>query len=238
MVEAVQGDGAAAFDFTGVNRYTLNANGSGAAELAQVGLGTAGFVGSSIDSNAPDAYEIYFGAPMAPVTGTGVFLHPRGVVNTASYAPAGSPVAPGEFITLFGSGLARSRQQISAPPFPLALNGVTVTINGKAAPLYSVAPDRIYAVVPYATQGPAATIAVQNENGASNSVTLPVAATAPGIFALDQTGAGSGAILHGDYSVVNADHPARRGETIQIYLTGLGAVDPRVAMERRAPRIR
>ena len=172
-----KGLGTAPFDFTGMNHYTLKADGSGAAELAQVGLGAAGFVGSAIDAYSPGAYEIYFGAQMAPVSGTGVFLHPRGVVNTASYGPAGTPIAPGEFITLFGSGLARSTQQISALPFPLAgLNGVTVTINGKPAPLYSVAADRIYAVVPYDTQGPTATIVVTNQNGTSNTVTVPVAA--------------------------------------------------------------
>jgi len=221
--------GSTTFDFTGVNHYTLNANGSGTAELAQIGLGAAGFVGASIDPSTPTAYELYFGAVMAPVSGTGVFLNPRGVVNTASYGPAGTPIAPGEFITLFGSGLAKSTQQISALPFPLTLNGVTVTINGKPAPLYYVAADRIYAVVPYATQGPTAQIQVQNQNGNSNTVTLPVAASAPGVFTLDQTGAGSGAILHTDFSVVNDASPARKGESIQIYLTGLGAVAPAVS---------
>jgi uncharacterized protein (TIGR03437 family) len=224
-----KGFGAGAFDFSGVNHYNLTANGSGTAELAHIGLGAAGFVGTSLDATAPDAYELYVGAVMAPVTGTGVFLNPRGVVNTASYAPAGTPIAPGEFITLFGAGLARSTQQITALPFPLTLNGVTVTINGKQAALYYVATDRIYAVVPYATQGPTATIVVANQNGNSNTVTVPVAATAPGIFALDQTGAGSGAILHSDFSVVNDANPAHKGETIQIYMTGLGAVTPAVA---------
>jgi uncharacterized protein (TIGR03437 family) len=223
--------GEGVFDFTGIARYTLAANGSGKAELAQIGLGAggAGFVGASIDGSAPDAYEIYFGAAMAPVSGTGVFLHPRGIVNTASYAPAGAPIAPGEFITLFGSGLARSTQQISTLPFPLTLNGVTVTIQGRPAALYYVATDRIYAVAPYATTGSTATIVVQNQNGTSNTVTVPVAAAAPGIFTLDQTGAGSAAIRHADFTVVNAQSPAAHGETIQLYLTGMGAVTPAVA---------
>ncbi len=223
--------GAGAFDFTGINSYTLKADGSGSAELTQLGLGAnkAGFVGSALDSSAPGAYEIYFGAQMAALSGTGVFLHPRGVVNTASSAPAGTPIAPGEFVSLYGTGLARSTQVISALPFPFTLNGVSVTVNGRQAPLYYVSSDRIDIVVPYATQGAAAAIVVQNQNGTSNTVTVPLAATAPGIFSLDQTGGGSGAILHLDFSVVNAQHPATRGETIQIYLTGLGAVNPGVA---------
>lgn len=222
---------AGVFDFSGVSRHTIRANGSGAAELAQVGLGAgnAGFVGAAIDAAAPDAYEIWFGTAMAPVSGTGVFLHPRGVVNTASFAPAGTPIAPGEFVTLFGSGLARSTQQATAPPFPPTLNGVTVTIQGRQAALYYVSADRIYAIVPYATTGPTATIVAQNQNGQSNTVTVPVAPTSPGIFTLDQTGAGSGAIRHLDSTVVNEGSPAFRGEYIQIYATGLGAVTPTVA---------
>ncbi len=221
---------AGVFDFSGVSRHTLRANGSGTAELAQVGLGAGnvGFVGAAIDAAAPDAYEIWFGTPMAPLSGTGVFLHPRGIVNTASYAPAGTPIAPGEFVTLFGAGLARSTQQVAAP-FPPTLNGVTVTIQGRPAPLYYVSADRIYAIVPYATTGPTATVMVQNQNGSSNTVTVPVAPTSPGIFTLDQTGAGSGAIRHLDFTVVNDASPAFRGEYIQIYATGFGAVTPAVA---------
>jgi uncharacterized protein (TIGR03437 family) len=215
--------GSTPFDFTGINRYTVGANGSGTAELAQVGLGGAGFVGASNDATA---YEIYFGATMAPLAGTGVFLHPRGVVNTASFAPAGTPIAPDEFVTMFGSGLATTTQRAATANFPTTLAGVTVSINGTAAQIYSVAPDRVNVIVPAGTKGPTASIMVQNQNGGSNAVTVPVAATAPGIFALDQTGAGAGAILHTDFSVVNDANPARRGEIIAIYLTGLGAVNP------------
>jgi uncharacterized protein (TIGR03437 family) len=220
--------GAGAFDFTGVNRYTINADGSGGAELAQVGLGASGFVGAAVDAAAPAAYEIYFGTPMPPVAGTGVFLHPRGVVCTASYAPAGTPVAPGEFVTLFGSNLARSAQQTSAATFPLVLNGVTVAFNGIPAAVYAVAPDRIYTIVPYGLQGPTAKVTVSNLDGTS-SVTVPVAASTPGVFSLDQSGAGAGAILHSNFSVVTDQSPARKGEVVAIYLTGLGKVTPAVA---------
>ena len=220
--------GAGAFDFTGVNPYTLAPNGFGTMELAQIGLGAgnAGFVGSAIDPTTPNAYEIYFGALAAPVSGTGVFLNPRGVVNLASFSPAGTPIAPGEFVALFGSGLAPATQQVKTLPFPLSLGPVSVLINNKPAPLYYVASDRIYLTVPWATTGPTASIQVQNGTAKSNTVTVPVAATAPGVFSLDQTGAGAAAIRHLDATVVNAQNPASKGETISIYLTGLGAVTP------------
>ena len=219
---------AGAFDFTGTNYYSLQANGSGSTELEQVGLGAsnAGFVGSALDPTTPNAYEIYFGAQAAPLSGTGVFLNPRGVVDLASFSPAGTPISPGEFVALFGSGLSTAMQQVKTLPFPLSLNNVSVLINGQQAPVYYVAPDRIYLTVPWAITGPTATIQVQNGTAMSNTVTVPVAATSPGIFSLDQTGAGAAAIRHVDGTVVNSQNPAVKGETISIYLTGLGAVAP------------
>jgi uncharacterized protein (TIGR03437 family) len=67
------------------------------------------------------------------------------------------------------------------------------------------------------------------QNGASsNTVTVPVAATAPSVYSMNQTGAGAGAILHADYTLVSTARPAAAGETVLLYLTGMGAVNPAV----------
>jgi uncharacterized protein (TIGR03437 family) len=221
--------GGGVFDFTGINGYSLNADGSGTMELTQVGLGAGGkaFVGSASNLNDPAAYEIFFGVQVPTLSGSGVFLNPLGVVNAASFAPPGNPISPGQFITLFGTGLAKSNQT-AAPPYPATLNGVTVLVNNKPAPLYFVSPGQINALVPYSTQGTTATIIVQN-GATSNTVTVPVAPTAPGVYSLDQSGSGPGAILHADFGLVNASRPAAAGETVLIYLTGMGAVNPAVA---------
>jgi len=222
--------GNAAFDFTGINAYNLNADGSGTLELSQIGLGANGkaMVGAAISIDDPGAYEVFLGVQMPPLSGPGVFLNPQRIISAAGFAPAGSPIAPGEFIALIGTGLAASNQ-VAKPPYPSTLNGVTVMINNKPAPLYFVSATQINCLVPYATTGPTATVVVQNGSTASNTVTVPVAATAPGIFSLDQSGSGPGAILHADFSVVNADKPAISGETVLIFLTGMGAVSPGVA---------
>src|ERR1035441_10398804 len=94
------------------------------------------------------------------------------------------------------------------------------------APLYFVSPGQLNVLVPFATTGPSATIVVQNGSVNSNTVTVPVAATSPGVYTLDQSGSGGGAILHADYSLVNDAKPAIGGETVLIYLTGLGTVTP------------
>ncbi len=217
------------YDFTGVNAYALSSNGSGVTELTQIGIGLGGtaVVSSAISQMDPGTYEIYFGVQTASLTGPGVFLNPQGVTSAASFFPPGTPVAPGEFIALFGSGMAKS-EETSGPPYPSTLNGVTVRINGKPAPMQFVSAERINCLVPYDLQGTTATIVVENEGGASNSAVVPVAATTPSVFSLNQTGSGLGAVLHLDGSPVTLSHPAAGGEAVSIYLTGMGAVDPPV----------
>jgi uncharacterized protein (TIGR03437 family) len=162
------------------------------------------------------------------LSGTGVFLNPQVIANAASFAPAGNPISPGEFIALFGTGLAKNTLT-GAPPYPATLNGVTVLINGKAAPIYFVSASQINCLVPYSTAGATATIQVQNGTAGSNTVTVPVAVTSPGIYSLDQSGTGSGAIEHANGTVANAANPAAPGETVVVYLTGMGAVTPTIA---------
>ncbi|MBS1858431.1 MAG: hypothetical protein JST11_23880 [Acidobacteria bacterium] len=218
------------FDFTGINAYSLGADGTGTVELTLAGLGASGkaFVGVAVNNSDPSAYEIYFGTQVPQLSGSGVFLNPLGVVNAASSAPPGNPISPGQFVTLYGTGLAAGNAT-AKPPYPAQLNGVTVQVNGKAAPIYFVSPGQINFLVPYATGSSTATIVVQNNGVNSNPVTVPVAATAPGVYTLDQSGSGPGAILHADYSVVDASNPAAAGETVLIYLTGMGTVSPTLA---------
>jgi len=223
--------GAGAYDFTGTNSYSLTADGSGTANLGSdaVALGAGGKAFNGVVLSASDpGFEVFFGGQMASLSGAGVFLNPQRILNGASYAPAGNPIAPGEFVSLFGTGMAASAK-VATLPYPPTLNGVTVLINGKQAPIQYVSATQINALVPYSTQGPTATIVVQNGSASSNTVTVPVAITAPGVFALDQSGTGEGAVLHANGSVVNASNPATTGEIVEVYLTGMGAVTPAVA---------
>ena len=104
------------------------------------------FVGAAINANDPSAYEIYFGVQAPAPAGTGVFLNPLGVVNAASSAPAGNPISPGEFVTLYGTGLAKSNQT-ATPPYPLTLNGgrqtarFSLTLGGAAGNADSGGPN-------------------------------------------------------------------------------------------------
>jgi hypothetical protein len=81
----------------------------------------------------PTGYEIGLLLATPVLQGSGVFLNPLGVVNAASGAPGLDAISPGEFIALYGTGLAASTQT-ALPPYPTSVNGVSVTIGGISAP--------------------------------------------------------------------------------------------------------
>ncbi|HEY3840141.1 MAG TPA: IPT/TIG domain-containing protein [Bryobacteraceae bacterium] len=224
------------FTFTGSQTYAVGSDASVAAGDYAAGLGVSGlFVESEVSSAGDNSgYEIDFGSAYPQFSGSGVFISPYGVVNAASNAPGGSPLSPGEFVTVYGSNLAGSTLQAGAP-YPLTLGGVTVTVNNVPAPIYLVSANQINFLVPFAVTGSTANIVVKNATGTSNTVSLPLAATSPGIYSVDLSGAGYGVILHADYSLVSPSSPASQGETVLVYLTGLGAVKPAVADGVAAP---
>jgi adhesin/invasin len=98
-------------------------------------------------------------------------------------------------------------------------------INGRAAPIQYVSATQISVIVPYFTES-IAQIQVINNNVTSNTATELTNQTSPGIFTY---GAGYADALHSNFSLVSTSSPAQIGETIQVYLTGLGAVTPPVA---------
>lgn len=223
-------DGAMLYDYTYTNTIALSGNeyatdstgfiaGDGGQVLITTGLG--GSLAISVALQAPTP------------TGTGVFLNPQGVVNSASDAPYTARIAPGELLTLYGSNLAPSTM-VAGSPFPTTgLNGVQVTIGGYPAAIYYVSATQISAIVPYeVTVGSVATIQVNNNGTLSNKVTQIVSYTAPGVFTQTQNGLNYGEIEHlgvGNSvsppgSVVTDGNPAAEGETLAAYLTGLGTL--------------
>ena len=186
------------------------------ADGVRIGSGIGPYLGINVALPAPS------------ISGSGVFLSPMGVVNAASFAPFTAGVAPGDFISLFGTNLAPSTATAYTVPFPttLGLNGVQVTVNGLPAPVQFVSPGQISAIVPYAVGSSIASIQVNNNGVLSNVVTEFVNLTAPGVFTVPPGGLGYGAVLHGDYSLVTAQSPAQVGETVAVYLTGLGTTNP------------
>jgi uncharacterized protein (TIGR03437 family) len=206
-----------------------------------VGDGGAVLITSGIGPNL--GLSVALQAP-TPAAATGVFLNPTGIVNAASNAPFTARIAPGELLTMYGSNLASSTLTAGIPFPTTGLGGVHVTIGGLPAAIYYVSPSQISAIVPYSvTVGSVVEIQVTNDIGSSNIVTNYVSATAPGVFTQNQKGTGYGEIEHlgiGNSvapvgSVVSDASPAMPGETLAVYLTGLGAVSPGISDGAAAP---
>jgi uncharacterized protein (TIGR03437 family) len=99
-----------------------------------------------------------------------------------------------------------------------------VAINGVAAPVYYVSSGEIICIVPYELTGTTATIMVTSGQTPSNSVTVGLAPTSPGVFSANDSGYGDGAITHVNNTSVNSNNPAQPLETVQMYVSGLGAL--------------
>jgi uncharacterized protein (TIGR03437 family) len=168
------------------------------------------------------------------LTGTGPFINPALIVNAASFAPSTAGVSRGELVTLFGSNLASAA--VVDGRFPATLGGVLVLINSKVAPIYEVGPNRITVQIPFSVTESAATIQVITNGMASNSVPLFVRQTTPGVFLIDINNRKYAAALHPDFKLVTPDNPAKPGETLAVYVTGLGDVDPPLAAGIPAPQ--
>ncbi|HLK22258.1 MAG TPA: hypothetical protein VKT81_25100 [Bryobacteraceae bacterium] len=171
--------------------------------------------------------------------GPNPFLDPLKVWNAANLAPVTNPVAPGEFVSLFGSGLCTANEGALGLPLPTTLGKVQVTVNGTLAPISYVSPNQINVLVPYEVSGGYATFQVSSDVGLSNPVTLYLAKTAPGVFASTAggfaPGLGPAAAQHADFSALTEESPAKVGETLMLYVTGLGAVSPSVKDGFAAP---
>ncbi len=215
---------AGAYHGTYSGSYTLKSDGTYTNGLMRYLVGAGVRIGSGIGPFL--GLNVAVAAPS--FSGSGVYLYPTGVLNAASFAPFTAGIAPGELLTLYGTNLAAGLQVSPAIPFPATLGGVQVTISGLPAPLYYVSPSQISAIVPYAVTGPIAQVQVINNGTASNTVSMFVNKTSPGVFTQNANGLGAGAVTHLDGSLVTPSHPAAIGETVSLYLTGLGAVNPLV----------
>jgi len=152
----------------------------------------------------------------------GMVLPAHSVVNAASFKTSSS-VAPGEIVAIFGSGLAAATQQASAVPLPTTLGDTSVLFNDILAPLFLVSGGQISAQVPFEAALGTLRMQVRRGGAALMSQSMGVEAAAPGIFALNQQGTGPGVIVHAsDFRLVGAGAPARPGEYISIFCTGLG----------------
>jgi uncharacterized protein (TIGR03437 family) len=145
-----------------------------------------------------------------------------GVVHAASYVAV---LAPGGIATLFGTNLAGEAVQASSLPLPRELGGVRVLVGGVAAPLFYVSPGQINFQTPFETAIGVTGVIVERDGLPSPLVGTTVVGNAPGIFGYQRTPQiADPVVTHADGSLVSPQNPARPGETVVIYATGVGGL--------------
>jgi uncharacterized protein (TIGR03437 family) len=187
---------------TGPSRVNLVASGAG----LENGVYTATLVFQSVNT-IPQFVNVPVTFTMGASSGVAI----AAVANGASF---GKNVAPGMILSVFGQNLSPATEGASEVPLPLDLGGVSVTINGVAAPLYYVSPTQLNIQVPYETAAGTAVMGVNN-NGQVASYSFAVKAAAPGIFVAGDGGLAGGA-------------SGRPGSSWAFFITGQGDVTPAV----------
>jgi uncharacterized protein (TIGR03437 family) len=169
--------------------------------------------------------------PVTTIVTTGALTPPfiGAVVNAASQVAG--PISPGEILTIYGFGAGPSKTAgfmlDAAGKVATGLNGAQVLFDAKPAPMIYGSASQANVIVPYEVAGQATTtIALKSGSLTSAAWTIPVAATAPGIFTLDSNGVGAGAVLNQDNTLNAAGNPAPRGSIVQIFATGEGQTSP------------
>ena len=158
-------------------------------------------------------YIVRWMQPVTPAIAGG------GAFNAASFLPH---VSPGALATLFGSNFTGTGLDAIAPlPLPSSLGGVSVEVNGTAAPVLYASSSQINFQIPWETKAGSATILVSTNGIKSGQVTITVEAAAPGLFEQNSHAVAQ----NSDFSLNSSTNPAKVGGTILAYLTGAGAVN-------------
>ena len=151
-----------------------------------------------------------------------------GVVNSATYSADG--LAPNAIASIFGTGLSYTTTAVASDNIinnmlPTELASVRVYVNYQGAPLYYVSPTQINFLIPSSILSGEMDLFVARQGTAGPHVKITVHDAGPGLF---QWEPGMIASTHADGSIITSDHPAKAGEVVVLYGTGLGRTDPEV----------
>ena len=156
------------------------------------------------------------------------------VVNAADLRPA---LAPGGLITLFGEQLSPVNVATREIPLPTALGDSCLTVNGLPVPVLFVSPSQINAQLPFETAG-LVTMVLRTPGGVSDNFNLVVQPTAPSVFRNGVAGPDTDlptVIRDNNKLLVTPSNPVHRGDTLVIFLTGLGQTNPAITAGLPSP---
>jgi len=164
---------------------------------------------------------------------------PGPVLSTGSFVNAAggqAGVVAGSIVTIRGSGLAPRIQGCVEPgtiigPLPTTLAGVTVTFGAHLAPIFHVCNvggvEQVTVQAPWELGLGTVPVKVTVDGGETLVNDVRVLYAQPGIFeTVDSAGRRYAVVVRPNGTFVTPANPARRGEILRMYATGLGPVLP------------
>jgi uncharacterized protein (TIGR03437 family) len=192
---------------------------------------------------------VWFGAMTVSSVWAQPSVNDGGILNAASYAsprlPTGA-VAQGSIFVIFGGGMGPAALvQASSLPLSDTLGGtaVRVTSGGQTlnCPMIYTSAGQVAAVMPSTTPVGNATLTVTFNGATSATRSVRVAASSFGTFTINQRGSGPGVITNFDspsaQPVNTVLKPARPGQTVILYGTGLGPLPAGTPDNAAAPAV-
>jgi uncharacterized protein (TIGR03437 family) len=178
-------------------------------------------------------------ATLTPATTTG----PKPTISAGGIADAfnnTTGVAPETWISIYGTNLASATKTWDGDPafaqghLPTSVSGVSVTVNGKAAPVYFVSSGQINILCPTDSTTGTVAVIVTTANGASDPFMVMKSNTLPAFYApfnqngkLYVTGVNPVSNPAEYWGKVGLDprvsRPVKPGETIELFGTGWGS---------------
>jgi uncharacterized protein (TIGR03437 family) len=170
----------------------------------------------------------------------------NGVVNGGNLSGA---IAPGTWVSVYGINLSPTTRPWASADFvngklPLALDNVTVTINGKSAPVAYISPSQVNVLAPDDSVTGLVAVQVKSPAGTSDNALVLLQTAAPAFFQFRGGATVYVAGTHADGSTLVGPAlmqqgipgtPAKPGEIIQIYGTGFGATQPTISATALVP---
>jgi uncharacterized protein (TIGR03118 family) len=163
----------------------------------------------------------------------GSIAPPAAVTSLSNGASAGAAtaIAPGEVVLVNGGTIGPSPSVSGTIPtsgsMATTLSTTTVTFNGTLAPILFASASQTGVVVPYEIAGSStASVVVSYRGQTAAAFSIPVAASAPGLFTSAETGSGEVVAFNQDGSLNSTSNPAARGSVAVLFATGDGMEDP------------
>jgi len=158
---------------------------------------------------------------------------PGGVVNNGTFVGS-EPVALGDIAAVFGDQFTYGDPQAASTlPLGTSLGSTEVLVNGKPAPVYYVAAGQINFQIPFEASTGDATIQVVRNGTNGNVIYVNIQSAQPRFL-----------LLGGGYVIMTTpsnaltgipSHPATAGDTVVMYVIGLGPTTPSVASGTASP---